>query len=115
MVHAHCAGDTDDQNMELWLRGMVSTPPTFTPDNFYVETSACLSFFEDAPLSTKERIVWGLRTWGIERVFFGSDYLKISPVQTPKNALESLSKYPFTQDEIDTILNNDASAWLFGP
>ena len=45
---------------------------------------------------------------------FGSDNLKIAPVETPKEALETLSKYPFTQEEVDMILSNDASAWLFG-
>ena len=47
-------------------------------------------------------------------MFIGSDYLKILPEETPKEALETLGKYPFTQEEIDTILSNDGSAWL-GP
>ena len=44
----------------------------------------------------------------------GSDYLVVAPVETPKEAQETLSKYPFTQEEIDLILSNDASAWLKG-
>ena len=114
VAHAHCAAETDDQRLEVWLKGMVATPPVFSPDNFYIEVSACLEFFEDAPLAKKELIVWRLRTWGLERVLFGSDYLMVAPVQTQEEALESLSKYPFTQEEIDLILNNDASAWLEG-
>ena len=112
VVHAHCAGDTDDQRIELWLQGMVSTPPVFSPENFYLEVSACMKFYKDAPLAKRELMVWRLKKWGLERVFFGSDYLQISPVETPKEALQTLSKYPFTQEEIDLILGNDASAWL---
>ena len=32
----------------------------------------------------------------------------------PKEALETLTKYPFTQEEIDIILSNDAWVWLSG-
>ena len=44
IAHAHCAGDTDDQRIELWLGGMVSVPPVFTPENCYLDVSACLKF-----------------------------------------------------------------------
>jgi predicted TIM-barrel fold metal-dependent hydrolase len=108
LVHAHCAGPRDDQEIEVWLRGGGVTPTSF------VETSACLKFYKDAPLEHRELIVWRFRKWGINRVFMGSDYLKILPEETPKEALETLGKYPFTQEEIDTILSNDGSAWL-GP
>lgn len=114
VMHAHCAGTTDDQRIEVWLHGMEAIPPVFAPDNFFVETSACLKFFEDAPLATKERIVWGLRKWGLERVYFGSDYLMLAPAQTPQEALETLEQYPFTQEELDLILGHDGSDWLFG-
>jgi predicted TIM-barrel fold metal-dependent hydrolase len=108
LVHAHCAGPRDDQEIEVWLRaGGVSS-------NSYVEGSACLKFYKDAPLAHRELIVWRFRKWGIDRVFLGSDYLKALPEETPKEALETLGKYPFTQEEIDTILSNDGSAWL-GP
>ncbi|MEZ4735021.1 MAG: hypothetical protein R3E79_48620 [Caldilineaceae bacterium] len=32
--------------------------------------------------------------------------------ETPQETLDILTKYPFTQQELDTILNNDGSAWL---
>ena len=51
---------------------------------------------------------------GLERVLFGSDYMMVAPVETPKEALETLTKYPFTQEEIDIILSNDAWVWLSG-
>lgn len=38
----------------------------------------------------------------------------IRPRATPAEALETLASYPFTQDEIDTILGNDGSTWLNG-
>jgi predicted TIM-barrel fold metal-dependent hydrolase len=86
----------------------------FSSENFYLDVSACLKFYGDAPLAKRELMVWRLKKWGLERVFLGSDYLMIAPVETPLEALETLSKYPFTQEEIDIILDNDASAWLFG-
>ena len=54
--------------------------------------------------------MWRLKTWGLERVLFGSDYM----MGEPKEALETLTKYPFTQEEIDIILSNDAWVWLSG-
>jgi len=44
----------------------------------------------------------------------GSDYLAIAPDATPVDALEVLKSYPFTRQELRTILNNDGSAWLNG-
>jgi predicted TIM-barrel fold metal-dependent hydrolase len=113
IVFAHCAAVTYEKNIELRLAGMVSTPPVLCPDNFYLDVSVCLNFYGDAPLATRELMVQ-LKEWGLERVFLGSDYLMDQTVETPKEALGTLSKYPFTQEEIDIILNNDASAWLFG-
>lgn len=114
IVHAHCAGAPYDQNIQLWIAGMESTPPVFRPENFYLEVSACLKFYSDASLVKRRSIVWLLKKWGLERVFLGSDYISDQTVETPKEALETLIKYPFTQEEIDIILNNDASEWLFG-
>jgi predicted TIM-barrel fold metal-dependent hydrolase len=105
VLHAHCAGNMDDENIELWIRaGLAETA--------YVDVSACLKFYRDAPLAKRELIVWRFRKWGIERVLFGSDYLSFVPVETPKEALETLTMYPFTQEEIDMILANDGSSWL---
>lgn len=73
-----------------------------------------MKFFKDAPLAQREMIVWRFRKWGIKRVLFGTDYLKILPEETPKEALTTLGQYPFTQEEINTILTNDGSAWLKG-
>ena len=71
--------------------------------------------YEDAPISKRELIVWMLKDWGLERVLWTSDNLTIrgpdSPL-TPLRALNTLTKYPFTQEELDVILNNDASGWF---
>jgi predicted TIM-barrel fold metal-dependent hydrolase len=105
VLHAHCAGNMDDQNIELWIRAKAA-------ETAYVEGSSCLKFYKDAPLAKRELIVWRFRKWGIERVLFGSDYMMFLPEETPKEALATLSNYPFTQKEIDIILSNDGSAWL---
>ncbi len=86
----------------------------YNPNTSYVDISACLEF-KDAPLSQRELIVWCLRKWGIDHVLFGSDYLVLDDDPTsanPHSALETLTRYPFTGEEIDTILGNDGSGWL---
>ena len=113
LVIAHCGGDADYE-IEPYLIASRTTPPLISMDNLFTEVSSCLKFYRDAPRSQRELIVWRLRKWGINRVFLGSDYLSIAPVETPQEALDTLSKYPFTEREIRTILNNDASAWLDG-
>jgi predicted TIM-barrel fold metal-dependent hydrolase len=114
---AHCGG-TVDWSIEMFLIPGRDLPPAiapFTLENLYVDTSWCLEIYKDAPLSQRELMVWRLRKWGLDHVLFGSDYLAVAPVATPQEALETLNQYPFTQEEIDIILDNDASAWLFGP
>ncbi|MDH3678418.1 MAG: amidohydrolase family protein [Acidimicrobiia bacterium] len=113
LVIAHCGGDADYE-IEQYLIPAAATPPLISLDNLYTDVSSCLSFYRDAPRSQRELIVWRLRKWGIERVFFGSDYLSIAPAETPREALDTLARYPFTDREIRTILSNDASAWLVG-
>jgi predicted TIM-barrel fold metal-dependent hydrolase len=108
VAHAHCAGNVDDATIEQWLR----IPGAGYNENSFVETSACLKFYKDAPAATRELIVWRFRKWGIERVLLGSDYLKLEPEETPGEAIETLRQYPFTQAELDTILSNDGSRWL---
>jgi predicted TIM-barrel fold metal-dependent hydrolase len=111
VVHAHCAGNTDDREIERWLRLRHSG---YDPETSWVDVSACLTFFADAPPSERELIVWRLRKWGIAHVLFGSDYFAYDGA-TPKQALATLTSYPFTRAELDTILANDGSAWLYGP
>ena len=108
VLHAHCAGNTDDDMIEMWLRVGGSG---YDPQTSYLDGSACLTYFSDAPLAQRELMVWRLRKWGIDRVLFGSDYFAFFG-DTPAEALATLTKYPFTQKEIDTILNNDGSEWL---
>ena len=114
LVLAHCTNDADRDEMEIWLAGLAE-PGLFVEENLFVDMASCLKFYEDAPLSKKELMVWRLRKWGLERVLFASDYLPVFPDATPAESLETISSYPFTQTEIDLILSNDASAWLFGP
>jgi predicted TIM-barrel fold metal-dependent hydrolase len=108
VTHAHCAGNIDNRAIETWLRVRGSG---YNPETSFVDVSACLEFHADAPLAERELMVWRLRKWGIDHVLFGSDYFVLFG-ETPKEALETLIKYPFTQAELDTILSNDGSAWL---
>jgi len=115
LVLAHCGGIVEWEIMFYLYPALYSVPPMLSLENLYIDVSACLEVYRDAPLSQRELMVWHLRKWGLEHVFFGSDYLWIAPAETPKEALETLAQYPFTQEEIDLILSNDASAWLGGP
>jgi uncharacterized protein len=108
VAHAHCAGNTDDDTIDTWLRVGGSG---YSPETSYVDISACMSYYSDAPLAQRELMVWRLRKWGIGHVLFGSDYFTFFG-DTPKEAMTALTKFPFTPTELDTILNNDGSEWL---
>ena len=104
--------DADRSEMEIWLEAL--DQGLFNNENLFVDTSSCLNFYKDAPKAQKELMVWRIKKWGIERVFFASDYLKFAPDATPAEALDIIRSYPFTRTELSTILNNDASTWLTG-
>jgi predicted TIM-barrel fold metal-dependent hydrolase len=110
VAHAHCAGRSDMDAIEVITR---VTGPEYT-SNAWVDVSACLKYFQDAPKSQRELIVWRLKKWGIANVLFGSDYLQFLPEQTPQEALETLTRYPFTRRQLNQIVNNDATEWLEG-
>jgi predicted TIM-barrel fold metal-dependent hydrolase len=108
VVHAHCAGNTDDDTIDIWLRVGASG---YHAETSWVEISACMYYYSDAPLAQRELMVWRLRKWGIGHVLFGSDYFALDG-ETPAETMAGLAKFPFTQEELDTILNNDGSEWL---
>jgi predicted TIM-barrel fold metal-dependent hydrolase len=111
ITHAHCAGNTDDATIEQWLR----VPGAGYNENSFVDSSACLKFYRDAPMATRELIVWRFRKWGIDRLLMGSDYLQFLPEETPRQAIETLKQYPFTAEELNVILSNDGTRWLEPP
>ena len=110
ITFAHCTNDADRSEIDIWIEGLNQN--LFNAENLFVDTSSCLKHFKDAPLAIKEEMVWRLRSWGLERVLYASDYMRLQYPETPSEALETISSYPFTQDELDVILNNDGSAWL---
>ncbi|MCH7621879.1 MAG: amidohydrolase family protein [Chloroflexi bacterium] len=107
--YSHCAGVVDEHTSQLWLKTMRPNP-----DSAFLDISLCLREFEDAPLAKRELIVWRLQKWGVEHLLFSSDHITLLGFPTPGQALHTLGKYPFTQDEIELITSNDASAWLEG-
>ncbi|MCH8351997.1 MAG: amidohydrolase family protein [Chloroflexi bacterium] len=112
VLHSHCGGFMDENTRQLWLGTMRPNVETS-----FLDLSDCLLLFEDAPISKRELMVWMLRKWGIERVLWSSDNLVLRGPDSslkPLAALETLSKFPFTQKEMDIIRNNDGSAWLSG-
>jgi predicted TIM-barrel fold metal-dependent hydrolase len=113
VVLAHCASLLDIQQLELFTEGVRQR--ILAADTLFIDISSCLANYEDAPSAERELIVWRLKKFGLDRVLFGSDYLLIDPTAiTPREALRVLTAYPFSQDELDQILNNDGSSWLVG-
>ena len=110
---AHTGG-TLDSEIEMYLAPQYLVPPLLDATNLYMDLSASLQFYQDAPLAKRELMVWRFRKWGIDKLFFGSDYLHIAPQQTPAEALQTLTQYPFIKAELDSILRNDGSSWLYG-
>jgi hypothetical protein len=107
--HSHCAGIVDEHMADQWLMRMRPNP-----DTAFLDLSLCLEHFRGAPPSRKEQIVWRLRQWGVDKLLFSSDHVRLLGFPTTARALETLATYPFEQDEIDTITQNDGSAWLEG-
>ena len=110
VAHAHCAGRSDMDAIEVIRR---VTGAAYT-SNAWVDLSACLKYFQDAPRSQRELIVWRLEKWGIGNMLFGSDYFQFQPEQTPQEALKTLTRYPFTQRQLNQIVDNDGTDWLEG-
>jgi predicted TIM-barrel fold metal-dependent hydrolase len=110
---AHAGGALQTE-IELYLVAQEFVPSKLDSSNLFMDLSSSLKFYQDAPLSMKEGMVWHFRKWGIDKLFMGSDYLQVAPQQTPTEAIATLARFPFTQAELDTILNNDGSEWLYG-
>lgn len=54
-------------------------------------------------LENSQAFVEALRKFGLDRVFFGSDF----PVYTPKATLDALKRLPLSSEEIGRILSNN--------
>lgn len=116
VLHTQCAGLMDERRIEVWMSLLNNEASSgLIGANHFVSMDDCLAAHEEDPLLNKELIVSRLRRWGIDKVLFASGHLDITNgSQTPAEALDTLSTYPFTQSEIDTIVGNDGSAWLTG-
>ena len=110
---AHMGGLLDWE-LEAYIIGQSTSPKIIDGTNLFVDVSATLKRYQDAPLSKRETIVWRLRKFGIGKVHMGSDYIYVAPQQTPAEAVDTLTHFPFTQEEVDMILSNNGSAWLYG-
>jgi predicted TIM-barrel fold metal-dependent hydrolase len=108
-------GDPSMASLDKWLNAANDPLVGLDTANLYLDISGCVDYYKDAPVSEKQALVWRLREWGMDRVFFGSGYVAIDEdTATPASALMALSDYPFQQVEVDTITANTAEAWLTG-
>jgi predicted TIM-barrel fold metal-dependent hydrolase len=76
--------------------------------NVYFDTSAVISGVERLEVLSDDDAAELIRTLGVERVMFGSDY----PWFSPAASLEAFSKLPLTPDEKEKILGENAQAIL---
>ena len=70
--YSHCGGGINPGTSGQWLRLMRPNP-----DSAFLDLSQCLKLFKDAPRSERERIVWLLRTWGLDRLLWGTDHIRL--------------------------------------
>jgi predicted TIM-barrel fold metal-dependent hydrolase len=68
------------------------------PPNLFADVSSLITFYSSSPF--REEILWELRSFGTDRLLFGSDL----PLWTPEEALKALSAYAFTESELRAIL-----------
>lgn len=114
IVLSQCGGP-GETSLENWRLAAQNPFNPLDTGNLFLDTSSCLSFYQNAPLATRENIAWQMREWGLDNVLLGSGYMTINEDgETPASMLETLSSYPFTQEEADLMTSNDASAWLTG-
>ncbi len=90
-VFAHMFGEHSYSIAKYIESGKLPSYP-----NVFVDVSGSIMEEKDS-----EKLAWALRTIGLKRVLFGSDY----PVYTPKATLERLQKLLF-RNELETILSN---------
>lgn len=53
----------------------------------------------------RPEVIWQLRQFGIDHLFFGSDF----PLYTPEETLHALAEYGFMPDELKKICSENAA------
>jgi predicted TIM-barrel fold metal-dependent hydrolase len=71
-------------------------------DNVYYDLSAILVAYHNSPYS--EQLAWTLRTAGVDRLLFASDW----PVLSPQETLAALRTLAFTDEEMHLICYQNA-------
>lgn len=85
-----------------WCMQPTAFPLLGKMENCFVDTSSSMSHM------TKDRAEKYIRGYGIERVFFGTDY----PVEDPLHQIRVLMDMPFTDDEKEKIAHGNAEKFL---
>jgi uncharacterized protein len=75
-------------------------------DNVYFDISATVNIYADSPL--KDEYTWIMRSIGIDKILFGTDFPTFSLSQT----LESFDKLDLTEEERNKILYENAKRLL---
>jgi predicted TIM-barrel fold metal-dependent hydrolase len=75
-------------------------------NNVWFDISAIGTAYAGSPVQPE--LVWTMRTIGMDRILFGSDW----PVDTPADAIEAVRKLGLTADEQKKVLHDNAAALL---
>jgi uncharacterized protein len=102
-IFAHLGG----MNFRFWniLRAARTAKGLFA-ENISFDISAIIVLIADSPM--KDEFVWTMRSVGIDRLLFGSDY----PQYTVAQNLEALDKLGLTEEEKTQVLYTNASTLL---
>jgi hypothetical protein len=75
-------------------------------DNVWFDVSAIATMYARSPVAPE--LVWTLRTIGVDRILFGSDW----PVDTPAKAVQAVGELGLSPAELQKIFHDNAAALL---
>ena len=82
---------------------------TWNHNNIWFDLAATATVLADSPF--RDQLVWTLRTVGIDRILFGSDY----PVVTPAEAARAVERLGLTEAEMRRVFHDNARELLALP
>ncbi len=93
---------------DLFLLSQLYLLSPGTVKNVYVDISAIIPVFQNHP--ERDLLIWHLREFGVDRLFFASDY----PVFTPQTTIEALQQFGFTREELNGIMGANFEREILG-
>jgi len=102
-ILAHMGGP---EFLKFGFLGFLRSTNSWFPDNMWFDISGTLIIFASSPY--KDELEWTMRTIGLKRILFGSDFPQFSVEQT----IKALNKLNLTKSERKLILYSNAKRLL---